>query len=280
MRMLDVVLPLKVNGPLGSSDLDRFNLLLLPSFDRFFSDIDALRFTLILPREDMHRVASQLRSNPAYNIVLICEDDLCPDLKEIRGNGWFKQQVLKLAAARLSGSPYYLVLDADVILKRACSLEDWFPNGKPLVQLAKAATHWDWWEASSRILKSNVKLGEYSPVMDVTPQFLHRSSCVALQQAIASRNTAPSWERLLMESIGIPWTEYTLYWLYLMEHDLVRELYDDSDRKISDGIWLHKRFNWWHLRKAFKSDAWFLVIQSNLGLDPLTVHKRISPWLR
>lgn len=166
-----------------------------------------------------------------------------------------------------------------MILKRACSLRDWFPNGKPMPQLGDAATHWDWWCASGQILHSSVVIGNDSPVMDVTPQFLHRATCVELQEAIASRNAVPDWELFLMGSTAIPWTEYTLYWLYLLERGLVRELYEDPDQKVSDGIWMRERFNWWHLHRAFRSTAWFLVIQSNLRLDPQLVRKRINPWL-
>ena len=281
MQSLDIVLPLKVGARPGSSDLDRFNLLLLPSFDRYFSDMSALRFTLIVPREDMDLVARQVALLASYDVVLLCEDELCPDLRDMPGNGWFRQQILKLAAARLSGSAYYLVLDADVMLKRACSLRDWFPNGRPFLQRGDVQSHWDWWMASRRVLASRVELSERSRVMGVTPQFLHRETCLELHEAIASRNGATSWERFLMGSTDIPWTEYTLYWLYVMERGTARELYEDPGfgRPLSEGIWKRIQLNRWSLGRLFRSDSWFVVIQSNLGLDARMVHKRITPWL-
>jgi hypothetical protein len=72
LQSLDIVLPLKVDTPYGGSDLDRFKLLLLPSFDRFFSDNASLRFTLIVPRSDMDWVAGQVSSSTDYEIVLLC----------------------------------------------------------------------------------------------------------------------------------------------------------------------------------------------------------------
>jgi hypothetical protein len=281
LQSLDIVLPLKVGARPHSSDLDRFSLLLLPSFARNFSDVSVLNFTLIVPQADMELVARHEALHRGFNLTVLCEDELCPDLHNVPGRGWFRQQVLKLAAARLSGSQYYLVLDADVILKRPCSLRDWFPNGKPYLQRESARDHWDWWMASSRLLDSSVKLRERLQVIGVTPQFLHRETCLELHHAIASRNATTSWERFLMSSTDIPWSEYTLYWLYVMERKLERELYEDAsfDRPLSEGIWTRAQLNFWSLHWLLRSKAWFLVVQSNLGLDPQRVRKRVRRLL-
>jgi len=280
MQSLDIVMPLKVGARPDFSDLDRFNSLLLPSFVRHFGDMSTLNFTLIVPRADMDSVARSEALHAGHNITVLCEDELCPDLRDFPGSGWYRQQVLKLAAARMSGSPYYLVLDADVILKRPCSLRDWFPNGKPYLQRGNVRSHRDWWNASRRLLGSSVKLDGHSRAMGVTPQFLHRETCLQLHQAIASRNEAASWERFLMASTDVSWTEYTLYWLYVTERELEGELYEDPGpgRPLSEGIWTRTQFNYWSLSRLLRSEAFFLVVQSNLGLDLHRVRKRVGRW--
>jgi hypothetical protein len=276
LQRLDIVMPLKVGARTHSSDLDRFNLLLMPSFARSFADMDALNFTLIVPEGDMELVAREATRHAA-RVTVLCEDELCPDLRGVAGPGWYRQQVLKLAAARLSGSPYYLVLDADVILKRACSLRDWFPDGKPFLQPGRARNHWEWWMASRQLLGSSVALRQGSSVIGVTPQFLHRETCRELHNAIASRNGTDSWERFLMASTTTRWSEYTLYWLYVMERKLERELYEEPriDSPLSEGVWTHAQLRWWSLYRRLRSDAWFLVVQSNLGIDPQSVRRRV-----
>jgi hypothetical protein len=282
LHSLDIVLPLKIDARSEYSDLDRFALLLLPSFARNFGDMSTLKFTLIVPEDDMDRVAGHEALHAGHNITVLSEDELCPDLRGFPGRGWFRQQVLKLAAARLPGSPYYLVLDADVILKRRCSLRDWFPNGKPYLQREAVRFHRDWWKASRQVLSTTVEFDAHRRGIGVTPQFLHRETCLALHKAIASRNATDSWERFLMAtSTEIRWSEYTLYWLFVMEGGRERELYEDPihGRPLSEGVWARSRLSYWRLPWLLRSDAFFLVLQSTLGLDPQRVRKRLRRYL-
>src|SRR5580692_7414262 len=120
MPAMQVVLPIKIHAYEHNSDLERFATILLPSFDRFFSSEDALEFLLVVPEGDMLQVAACVEKLGRSNLRVECEDTLCPALRGEKG--WYKQQILKLAAAKVVSSDYYLVLDADVILKRPTRL--------------------------------------------------------------------------------------------------------------------------------------------------------------
>lgn len=132
-RELEAVLPLKIRSSSEESDLDRLGTLLLPSFDRFYVGESNLVISLIVPEEDLRKIEDYLRSLDRSDVKVISEDRLCPSIKGT--SGWHKQQILKLAAARLVSSDYYLVLDADVLLKRPMRLRDLFPGGKSILQL-------------------------------------------------------------------------------------------------------------------------------------------------
>jgi Family of unknown function (DUF6492) len=215
-------------------------------------------------------------------VRVICEDDVCPALEG--HSGWYKQQILKLGAAKIVSSQYYLVLDADIILKPPTGLRDLFPSGKPIFEKVPAGVHWKWLVASQEILKSKVELNQESIIMGVTPEFLHRETCLALQQAVACRNNVAEWDRFLFNSRHTGWTEYTLYWLYILEQGLDQQLYDWSAKHMHQGIWLREHSGMLlqrHLRRIFApdSDSFFLVVQSNMDLDLSFVQKRILPHL-
>jgi hypothetical protein len=282
MQDIEAILPLKIHAREGASDLDRFSTLLLPSFDRFFSTKVRLQISLVVPDGDWSAVSGHVQKLRRSDVRVVCEDDVCPNLKG--QSGWYKQQILKLAAAKLVSSEYYLVLDADIILKRPTELQDLFPSGRPILQKMKAKTHWDWWVASRKILKSSVDLEQDSIVIGVTPEFLHRETCLALQAVIASRNCTGEWDKFLFESRQIGWTEYSLYWLYVLEQGLDQQLYDWSPMKMYEGIWDQKQTDMLshsHLQRIFApdSDSFFLVVQSNMNLNLSFVQRRILPYL-
>jgi hypothetical protein len=276
---VEVVLPLKIHARDGSSDLERFRTLLLPSFDRFCGFKHELQFLLVVPEGDLPEVARCLEKLGRSELRVECEDELCPSLKG--ESGWHKQQILKLAAAKAVSSDYYLLLDADVILKRATELQDLFPSGKPILQKINAGHHWEWWVASRTILKSSVGLEQDSMVMDVTPTFLHRETCLALQEAIAVRNTAKEWDRFLFDSREAGWSEYSLYWIYALERGLDRQLYDWSAKQMYEFIWESKQLTPQNLKRIFAADSnsFFLVVQSNIELELSAIQKQLSPYL-
>ncbi len=279
--IIEAVMPLKIDVHKNASDLDRFCSFFLPSFDLFFLDKDHFKLSLIVPPDELSIVARRIRELGRSNIGMISEDDICPNLKGC--SGWHKQQLLKLAAAKVVASDYYLVLDSDVVLTRPVAMSDLFPSGKPIFQRQKAGEHWEWWESSRQILKSKVLPPKESLVMDVTPEFLHRRTCLQLQRAIAWRNRRIRWDKYLFDLRHLGWTEFSLYWLYVLERKLEHKLYDWSSRKkLYEGVWLQESLSQDHLQPKFTpdSDSFFLVIQSNLGLPLSFIQQQLSPYLR
>ncbi|MBK9282725.1 MAG: hypothetical protein IPM51_00185 [Sphingobacteriaceae bacterium] len=114
-------------------------------------------------------------------------------------------------------------------------------------------------------------------MIGVTPEILYKDICIELFNEIASRNLVnESAEFLLSVSSSIPWTEYTLYWLYLTEKDLIHKTYSFSNSILYHGFWTKEDFGGDRKRSIRsvlrKSDARFLIIQSTIHIYP----KRIA----
>jgi uncharacterized protein DUF6492 len=220
---LTAVLPLRMDAQKTTSDLDRVERLLLPSFERFWRGPDRLEFLVVVPPGDVGHVKARVAVGRAFPMRVLSEDLVCPTLA---GHlGWHKQQILKLAAAKIVATPWYLTLDADVMLRRAASPDDLVRAGKAVFHAKRAARHWEWWTASQTILRSAVQLGPDMEMMDVTPEILHRDTALELLAEIGRRNEAVEPERFLFENRAVGWTEYSLYWLFVVERQLQDQLY-------------------------------------------------------
>ncbi len=220
---LTAVLPLRVGAQKKTSDLDRVEHLLLPSFRRFWRDPDQLQFLVLVPPADVECVTARIGAGGGFRMRVVSEDVVCPSL---RGRlGWHKQQILKLGAARIVPTPWYLTLDADVMLRRPVAADELVRNDGAVFHSERAAYHWEWWMASRTILQSPVELDPETRMMGVTPEFLHRDTALELLAEIGRRNGASDTERFLLEKKHLGWTEYTLYWLFVLERRLQDRLY-------------------------------------------------------
>ncbi len=289
---LTAVLPLRVAGARHGSDLDRALRFLFPSFELYWQSADRLKFLVIVPPTDRRVVKRRLASGTAFPVRVLSEDVLCPTL--CGSSGWHKQQILKLVAAEVVPSPWYLTLDADVILKRPASLLDLFPGGKPVFKQLAARYHWDWWLASSSILGGHVAFDPTTPMMGVTPEILRRDVAIELVAEIGRRHHTRDPQRFLFDARARGWTEYSLYWLFVLESGL-DHLYAWGLPGFYEGIWSQEQaHDPAHLDHLFGPDckAFFLVLQSNLGLPlddiqrlvegriPLKARHLGTPWWR
>ena len=62
-------------------------------------------------------------------------------------------------------------------------------------------------------------------MMDVTPEVLHRDTALELLAEIGRRNDVVEAERFLLDNKDTGWTEYSLYWLFVLERQLQDRLY-------------------------------------------------------
>lgn len=262
---LTAVLPLRVGAQRKTSDLDRFERLLLPSFRRFWQGPDQLEFLLLVPPADVDCVRARIAPGGGFPIRVLSEDAVCPSLSGRLG--WYKQQILKLAAARIVPTPWYLTLDADVMLRRAVSADELVRDGRAVFHSERAAYHWEWWMASRAILRSPVQLDPETRMMGVTPEVLHRETALELLAEIGRRNGAPEAERFLFENRDAGWSEYTLYWLFVLERQLHDRLYR-RDGPMYEMAWQPEHLTALAGRRDHEPSAGprFFILQSTLEL--------------
>ena len=120
MSTISAVLPLKAYGRRYIDDPGRCHILLtsLAMFapDDMFEDI----FVVVPARERAH--AEGLRRDwQSLPLVVIDEEEILPTFRDhplTLNAGWYRQQLVKLCAANLSKTEFFITFDSDVILTK------------------------------------------------------------------------------------------------------------------------------------------------------------------
>jgi len=269
---ISFVLLIKIQSHHDHNELERLKNIQLKSFRKFLDMTILKDFFIVASPEDIQVIKADLHKDyPEFPFVFVDEDALCPSL--IGASGWTKQMILKIAAANMVDTDYYLTLDTDVFLTKALSGRDILHNGKLIYQKEVPGAHTKWWKSSCRVLQVDAdKMLKKQFVMGVTPEYLVTDVCRKLQREIEELNCSrdfASWllsRRMLKKNLlnkvikklseTIPainglipqakmdqittcdWTEYTLYWAYLSKMQLTDSYYDDGDQQVYGGcIW-------------------------------------------
>lgn len=306
------VLPLKINANDLGSDLERVSKILLPSLVKFFKADDIDQFLILVPAAEHARVSAALAGfqgplkltvipeqkvlasvqgwdwhvlvHRAFRLLkgidqTISNGQLAQSLKlnYSWGNlsGWLKQQWLKLAAVNLVRTDYYITLDADLCLIHPADFKALIPDGRAIMENDAAGTHFDWWTGSAKLLNIPLTLTKRDGVLSVTPEILFapvvRRLLAYLQDQAKAQDYPTVYEYI---SANRGWTEYTLYWLYLLAFDKPENYYTQFKPKYQlhsdDSIWFRGKAPDQAALKKFVDSAFqesptaglFLIIQS------------------
>ena len=120
MSAISAVLPLKAYGRRYIDDPGRCHILLtsLATFapDDMFEEI----FVVVPARERAHAEALR-RDWQSLPLVVIDEEEILPAFRDhplTLNAGWYRQQLIKLCAANLSKTEFFITFDSDVILTK------------------------------------------------------------------------------------------------------------------------------------------------------------------
>jgi hypothetical protein len=234
---ITLLLPIRVNRSQVVSDLERFLALGLPSLNRHLQPELVAELVVITPPEDIDAVRRALAGQASFPVRVVDEALLCPALS--RERGWYKQQILKLASSELVQTPWYLTLDADVLCVRPLDLGFLFPDGRAIWQRERADVHAEWWAGSAEILRPKARVAPDQNVFGVTPALMHTASTRDLVRRLGSLFPDESWPVALSKLKSLDWTEYSLYWLHVLDSGRVADLYSDSDFCLyhSNSVW-------------------------------------------
>jgi hypothetical protein len=295
MSAISAVLPLKAYGRRYIDDPGRCRILLtsLATFapDDMFEDI----FVVVPARERAHAEALR-RDWQSLPLVVIDEEEILPTFRDhplTLNAGWYRQQLVKLCAANLSKTEFFITFDSDVILTRPICLADIVRDGKALLEPGDRAIHSRWWTGSGNILGVPVDLSAAG--MAVTPAILSRTICRRLFQHLEDRSHQAwanlllrrSLDNLLLKRARDNWSEYSLYYLFA-EHDKV--LFDYHFLPSSENaarlhcqssVWTKAQFADWDPKHCFDRETkeLFLIVQSSSTISFELICRRLNPHL-
>jgi hypothetical protein len=278
------------------------------SLRRYFEPLGTLY--VVIPDAGFEACAEQVTSLAAgLPLRVVRESAWAPDLSTFSQlRGWYKQQILKLAAAEFVTSDYYLTLDADVVCTRRCQFEQLLPGGRSPCFVIPRDDHPDWYRGAEAVLGLQAK--RRGILHNVTPVLWSRAGVLELQRyleqrAIERRYTpgvrgvtqralfwlyrppaapgAKLWRAWLAAST--PWAEYATYFTFLEAKGRFDAYHFNSDTCLYDverSLWQSTRsLDGWDPAPLFEGEGppFFAIVQSNTGIDADAILSKLQPWL-
>lgn len=299
---LDAVLPL------ASRDTARAELL----FESLAQNFTGLRRIWVVCPDAQLAEISERYGKLHYPFELRVESELkvVPEFAlKLRQSGWFRQQLIKLAIFERIESELYLTFDADVVCARPVTAKQLIGEGRGACFMVPQPLHNYWYERIEQVLR--VKAPHRDVMHNVTPALLHRRAVGDLRHALETkiargeystglRGWKQRWalahaqkhpEYALWRVFLVaarPWTECALYYTFVETsgrferyhfyapyciYSLEHSLWNAEDGQLPSN---------WDPSPAFIGNGppWFLVAQSNTGIDANIIRSKLEPLLK
>ena len=291
-----------------------------------FNSSSIQEFVLIAPAAGLHAIEKLIKEHvtgllgnlPLF--TLVSDEAIAPDLRHTQLSlnmgmpGWVKQQLLKLAVSSLVQTPFYLVLDTDVLFAHSFAALDLFhmsvcqptspvcDNSSRMAFHAKtdvydAATqssNEQRWRANTAAFLQLELPRDWKSATGSTPQLFATEIARQLGPWLQQRFGVTRWQHILLDGVAevstegtlrrrsLPWTELNLYWLY-SHHVSAWELYHTSGHVVQDSsVWSEANFEAWHpcSSTADRRQGLLAKVPSHLGLDASMVLRRLEPCIK
>ncbi len=210
--------------------------------------------------------------------------------KEV-GN-WWQQQLIKLCAAEVVGTDFYLILDADCFCARPIEYGDLVVDGRGVVAMeAIDMFHPTWYRASMDVLGLPSEMPK--EFVNVTPFLMARTPARALLARLEELH-GPNWKGALLlkaqqaqrdSRACLTWTEYTLYYLHACATGLWSKWHREQKELLTgNSVWFIDQVAGWDARKSFEQDPtappfYFSLVQSHVSVPIEWVWERVRPFL-
>lgn len=261
-------------------NLDRFLRLGMPTFEKYL-DISGLKdFFVIAPNADVSYIRQTLQEkHPRFPWNVLSEDVLVS--KEVPA-GWAKQQTSKLAISALVKTDLYLIVDDDTYLTKPFGSKDLMHQGKILLNKTQIDFPFFFlW--SAQVLDVDFdKVQEFPEYMAITPEIFKTSIVREIVRVLEGKfGNRMQWQKALAEH---KYTEYCLYWIYLIDKGLASDLYALEHAPSVYGAATtgpeHKMAE--NVATSFTQnrDFWFSFVQSSLPYSVAEVEKEIQKHLQ
>lgn len=269
--MIDIIIP--VTG----RDIERLSVLCL-SLEKFRKFDGAIIF--ICPTYDKQRVMQSIAQFDLQSTVVLGDNNVIDGIETHHVGGWFKQQVLKLAAHKFVKSDYYLTMDADCIMCMKIHENDLIKDGKSIVDVYSKNFQPDWYAVAAEYL--GVTPPQNST--NVTPFVFSKHVVELLERRLEGvfLGKPDVWLSLLDDAHRKSWSEYSLYHTFVYALGYFDKFHFKSEGILTQGncVWFKEDLSNWKPEECFNGKWYFSLIQSNTGVSPEWVAERITPYLR
>lgn len=278
-------------------NFERFFRVGMPTFHEHLVWDDVHRFYVIVPHKEVASFKRLLQEHvPQPHIADKFE---CIEEEKVLALGSAPtklpsktrtQMLCKILIAAHIPTPHYLIVDDDVVLCRRFGLPQLFADKKRkfLKFTPDQARHDNWWKGSAEVLgmDPNKAIGKVNAlyrtnwVINVTPEVFSTTVAKQLMSALEARHGS-AWVSVIGSmDAQTRWTEYTLYWLFLLDTNQLKSVYRGSRIRPSDGatsIWYRTSDLVEAVRRMRQNKRqYFGVIQSNVAAH--TVEAVEAAW--
>lgn len=205
------------------NNIDRFLKIGMMTYSKYL-DVDTIEeFFVIVPGEDVEQVKKLLEEQyPSYPWRVLNEMALLHPSLPV---GWARQQTIKLAISMLIKTSTYLIIDDDTYLTKPFSAKDLCDasNGKLVMNKTKIDFPFFFlW--STQVLKYDYdQVQDYPVHMAITPEvFVVQVVRDLVKWLISEYGANKKWQLQLYQN---KYTEYGLYWIWLIKQGKAHELY-------------------------------------------------------
>lgn len=215
------ILPIKGNYDI----LLAFNIL-IPSILKYFKLEDLEDFFIISTNDEYELINKYIHNtNASLKLKCINENTIIQDMNSFNKMlGCRKQQILKLEMAKFCTTDIYLTLDSDMFLIKHVSINDFLINNKIIYNYENYDIHKYWWIDSCKLLKYDFESIKNKLTFGVTPSILIKSVVLELFNYLNIKNY-----NIFSNKNHVHWTEYTLYWSYVIKNNY--DVYYMSDNE-------------------------------------------------
>lgn len=262
------------------NNLDRFMQVGMVTYEKYMKRESVHEFIIVTPAADIKNVQARLTAKyPNWPWKFVVEDAIV--LKTLP-SGWAKQQTAKFAIAPLIKTKHYLIIDDDTYLTKPFEYSDLFYNGKAIMNKCQIDfPFFFFW--SSQMAKADFDMVQYAPFhMAITPEIFVTSLVRDLIKWLEGEyGDRMSWQSHLANN---KFTEYCLYWIYLMKlgvHSLEYACEQDAPSLYGHATTGPEHTLSVQVKKSFKDNGnyWFSFVQTSLPLSNAQVATEVKKYI-
>lgn len=210
-------------------NIDRFINIGMKSYEKYLNLNDVAEFIVITPEDELEYISNKLSSKfsiEKWKWNFMSEDKLIDTRIPA---GWGKQQTAKLAVSFFIKTNEYLIIDDDTFLTKDFNYSDFFVNNKLIFNktLIDFPFFYLW---SSQLLEVDYDIVQYYKChMGITPEiFVTNIAKNIVKYLIQTYGNDKKWQILIVNN---KFTEYTLYWIWMIKSNIIDDYYNTETEK-------------------------------------------------